>query len=417
MEPLTLQVQHGQEEAIECWDNDGDLQCYEDIQLRTASSATSVTNSSIRLSGHRDSISSRRSARSDIDSTGGGDEDWQVQLLDDEESVNEEALASAKIAGIPLPKSIPRSALVGGIIRRLGPRRTRDDFVDDWSDDVEFPDPDVVLELKSPQVASFPESLQQIGSTTASPVKAPASPCWSNNVTVRLRSAIEHSDGSRVDCDAGDVEGIPTIRPTLSRPPQRTSVINDSMLIKERDATRVFEDFEEDIELPQDDFLRLPSRKVGNARSSSPCPEDFDVEFSEGSIGVRFGGTARDHRSNPSSSLVSPSVSSYLTGESDDEGLDGLVIPEGPLDLDKSMRKRHESSTLNMMIPESAQATQDPTELEDFFSGFELESDNMFDTRRLSINPNVKCKTDRIGSPGRRILRTLKLFLKVVPLY
>ncbi|KAI9041719.1 putative cytokinesis regulator (Byr4) [Aspergillus affinis] len=408
MESLTFHLRRGDEETIESWDDDGDLQCYEDIQLRTASSATSVTNSSIRRSGHRDSISSRRSARSDLDSTAGDDEDWQVQLLDNEEAVNEEAIASAKSAGIPLPANVPKSALVGGTIKRLGPRKTKHKFVDDWSDDVEFPDPDAVLELKSPQAVSFPESLQQISSVAASPVKTSASPFWSDDIALRLQSSsMAHMDMYRED-DAGDVDDIPTIKPAKLRSPQRASVLNKTMSDKESNmADAPEENFEEDFDLPPDNSIRLSPLKA-TAETQSPSPEDFDMEWSEGSIGVRVGGTARDHRSNPSSSIsvVSPSASSCLTAESEDEGLDGLVIPEGPLDLTMSMQKRLGPHTAAVETLESKQASQDTTDQDDFFSGLELEGGDIFDTKKLSINPNIKCKADP-GSPARRSATTL----------
>lgn len=407
MDSLTFHLRHGDEETIESWDDDGDLQCYGDIQLRTASSATSVTNSSIRRSGHRDSVSSRRSARSDLDSTAGDDEDWQVQLLDNEEAVNEEAIASAKSAGIPLPANVPKSALVGGTIKRLGRRKTKHNFVDDWSEEVEFPDANAILELKSPQAASFPESLQQISSTAASPVKNSVSPFWNDDLTVRLHPSSTQMEKFRED-ELGDVEDIPTIKPVKLRSPQRAKVANKATPDKESNvAGEPEENFESDFELPPDDVIRLSPLKA-KAGTQSPSPEDFDMEWSEGSIGVRFGGTTRDHRSNPSSSVsvVSPSASSCLTGESEDEGLDGLVIPEGPLDLTMSMQKRLGPDTASVKMPESKQARQDPADQDDFFSGLDLDGGDIFDTKRLSINPNIKCKTDP-GSPARRSATTL----------
>jgi hypothetical protein len=407
MESLTLQVQHGDEETIECWDDDDDLQCYEDIHLRTASSATSVTNLSVRRSGHRDSISSRRSGRSDIDSNAGGDEDWQVQLLDNEEGVNEEAIASAKNAGIPLPANLPRSALVGGTIKRLGRRKPKQNFVDDWSEDVEFPGPGAVLELKSPHEASFPESLRQISSATTSPVKASASPFWGDEISSRLQSTFSGLDKYQVDDSVDDsVDDVPTIKAPRSRSPRGTGFLNDSRPDDQNDA---LEKFDEDFELPTDDFsLQLSHRKV-NSGIASPTPDDLDVDWSEGSIGVRFGGTTRDYRSNPSSSVsvVSPSASSCLTAESEDEGLEGLIIPDGPLDLETSLKKRQDSKHVSLSHSEPVKTSHEPPSADDFFSGLEIEDDNVFHSRKLSINPNVKCKTECPGSPARRSATTL----------
>ncbi|KAE8375877.1 hypothetical protein BDV26DRAFT_266799 [Aspergillus bertholletiae] len=404
MESLTLQVRRGEEETIECWDDDDDLQCYEDIQLRTASSATSVTNSSIRRSGHRDSVSSRRSGRSDLDSNAGGDEDWQVQLLDNEEGVNEEVIASAKNAGIPLPANLPRSALVGGAIKRLGRRKPKQNFVDDWSEDMEFPGPDGVLELKSPQESAFPESLRQISSAATSPVKA--SPFWSDDISSHLQSALSNLDSYQVNDSVVDADNVPTIRAPVSRPPQKTGFLNDSQPGKQNNDS---EDFEQDFELPADDLPLQLSHRQAISSISSPTPDELDVDWSEGSIGVRFGGTTRDHRSNPSSSVsvVSPSASSCLTAESEDEGLDGLIIPEGPLDLESSLRKRQEPKYVTLSHPKLAKPNRESASTDNFFSGLEIEDDDVFNSRRLSINPNVKCKTERPGSPTRRSATTL----------
>ncbi|PWY86321.1 hypothetical protein BO94DRAFT_76929 [Aspergillus sclerotioniger CBS 115572] len=406
MAPLTLEVRHSEEETIECWDDDDDLQCYEDIQLRAASTATSVTTSSIRRSGHRDSISSRRSARSDLDSNAGGDEDWQVQLLDNDELITEEAIASAKNAGIPLPTNVPRSALIGGTIKRLGHRKQKD-IVDDWSDDVEFPGPGSSLELKRSLDTSFPEALRQVSSAAVSPIKPSAASFWNSEVSTRLQSALAITSASQPGGGMSDTQDVPTIRVAGSRSPKRASLINSFTPSSDLDST---DNFEEDFELPADDdiLLRLSPRKA-NVGNTSPSPEDFDIDWSEGSIGVRFGGTARDHPSNPSSSVsvVSPSSSSCLTIESEDEGLEGLVIPEGPLDLEASLKKRKVPSSKDVVQLELTSVDRVPLGADDFFSGLEIESGEVFDPRRLSINPNVKCKMEIPRSPARHSTTTI----------
>ncbi|RAK98059.1 putative cytokinesis regulator (Byr4) [Aspergillus ibericus CBS 121593] len=406
MAPLTLEVRHSEEETIECWDDDDDLQCYEDFQLRAASTATSVTNSSIRRSGHRDSISSRRSARSDLDSNTGGDEDWQVQLLDSDEIVTEEAIASAKNAGIPLPANIPRSALIGGTIKRLGHRKQGKDIIDDWSDDVEFPGPDSTLELKRSLDTSFPGALRQVSSAAVSPIKTSAASLWDSEVSTPLHSALAIASTSQQGSGVSDSHDVPTIRVARSRSPERASLINSFIPDRDLDST---DNFEEDFELPADEVLLRLSPRKANVGNASPSLEDFDVDWSEGSIGVRFGGTARDHISNPSSSVsvVSPTTSSCLTIESEDEGLDGLIIPEGPLDLEESLKKRKVPPSKDIIQLEVASVDRAPPGTDDFFSELEIEGGEVFDPRRLSINPNVKCKTEIPKSPARHSTTTI----------
>ncbi|RAK94592.1 cytokinesis regulator [Aspergillus costaricaensis CBS 115574] len=405
MAPFTLEVRHSEEETIECWDDDDDLQCYEDIQLRAASTATSVTTSSVRRSGHRDSISSRRSGRSDIDSNAGGDEDWQVQLLDNDEIITEEAIASAKNAGIPLPMNVPRSALIGGTIKRLGHRKQKKDIVDDWSDDVEFPGPDGTLELKRSLNMCFPESLRQINSAAPSPTKTSAPGFWDSEVSTRLQSALAITSISPQEGELVDTQDVPTIRVAKPRSPDRATRIDSPTPERGQDST---DNLEDDFELPADDILlRLSPRKTA-VETAGPTPDDIDVDWSEGSIGVRFGGTARDQPSIPSSSVsvVSPSSSSCLTVESEDEGLDGLVIPEGPLDFEASLRKRKESPSDDVRL-ERRSVNQTPVLTDDFFSGLEVNNGEVFNPRRLSINPNVKCKTEIPKSPARHSTTTI----------
>ncbi|KAL4771379.1 hypothetical protein BDW60DRAFT_61645 [Aspergillus nidulans var. acristatus] len=400
MAPSTVDVRPNSEGSIECWDDDDELQCYEDIHLRAASSTTSVTNSSVRRSGHRDSISSRRSTRSDLDSTTGGDEDWQIQLLDEDEFVNEEAITSVQNAGIPLPVNIPRAALVGGTIKRLGRKKTKREFIDDWSDDLELPSPSVALELKRFHETSLPEALLHLGSTSPDAVNAP--PFLKNNLTPQLPTHAIPSDYS-TSFDVDDTEDIPTIKAAKQVPSQIPRIISNLDLSKE---TASVENFENDFELPANDSLQL---RNPSASASSPAPDDIDIDWSEGSIGVRFGGTTRDHRSNPSSSIsvVSPSASSYLTGESDDEGLDGLVIPEGPLNLGGRLTQPEKQSLPDAPYRVPEDRRQEQLRSDDFFSGLDINSGDVFSARRSSINPNIKYKTEPLGSPARRSATTL----------
>lgn len=409
MEPLTLQLPHGDAEAIECWDDDDDLLFNEDLHFRTASTATSVTNGSARRSGHRDSISSRFSARSDLDSAAGGDEeDWQVQLLENDERANEEAIASAKNAGIPLPADVPKSALLGGTIKRLGRRKPRKNVSDDWSEDVELPDSEC-LKLKDPNEQMFPETLRHINSTVTSPVKSSPSPFWGSDISERLYPALAASLVlPRDENDEIDTQDVPTIKLPKARASQRAIPIQHGLQLDTTEGNT--DSFDQDFEFPADNLpLNLPSRKT-NTTASSPFPDDFDIDWSEGSIGVRFGGTARDRRSNPSSSVsvASPSVSSCLTGESEDDGLDGLVIPDEPLDLETSLKKRQDSRpSFVKPPPKSAEGSQEPAGSDDFFRDLDVEGGNVFTSSNLALNPNVKCKTKCPESPARRSATTI----------
>ncbi|KAJ5189785.1 hypothetical protein N7491_008171 [Penicillium cf. griseofulvum] len=403
MESLQIHLRPGADESIECWDDDDDLQFSEDIHFRTASSAGSITNSSFRPSGHRDSISSRRSARSDIDSNA-GDEDWQVPLYDNDEFAKEDAIASAKTAGIPIPPDIPKSALIGGTIKRLSTRKTKQTFVDDWSEDVELPGPETLLQLKTPQETMFPDSLRHLSSAATSPVKSTTSPSWDEEFSTRLQSTLGPFDTFQDDNASLETRDIPTLK--APRSPKKLNFGNvgsDFNIEQEAD-----DDFNQDFELPVNHQPLELSHRKANFYVSSPTLEDFDLEWSEGSIGVRIGGTARDGRSVPSSSIsiASPSVSSCLTAESEEDGLDGLVIPEGPLDFSASLQKRQTAQAENVDAEES-QMDHIPSDADDFFSGIDIDNEKAFSFGKPALNPNIKCKTERPSSPTRRSATTL----------
>ncbi|OAX79702.1 hypothetical protein ACJ72_05978, partial [Emergomyces africanus] len=410
METSALRLRQLQEaeEAIECWDDDEDLHCSDDIQFRTVSAGTSVTgSSSFRPSGHRDSISSRRSCRSDLDSNGGDEEDWQLLLHDNDEAATKAAIASAKSAGIPLPADVPSSALLGGTIKRLGGRKIKKAIGDDWSEDLEFSGVEGKLELKLNPKETFPDSLRQLGSfPDFSPVKSrnfDSDPFLTNNTSrspPRKQQTFANLDRFRDTEDDGSFHDVPTIKIAKSRPQQ--TILPTSM----KKPTRDDENFEADLVFPTDgEPLKLSARK-DRAKSPDPSLDDFDTEWAEGSIGVRFGGTKRDGFSNRSStvSALSPSVSSCLTAESEDDGLDGLLLPDGPLDLEQAIKKRQQSQLSHS--PPSLAPKQSPKRAtvpsDDFFSGIEIGDGEVFDSGKLTLNRNIKRKTTRPISPARR---------------
>ncbi|EGC48262.1 cytokinesis regulator [Histoplasma capsulatum var. duboisii H88] len=404
--PLRLRQPQETDEAIECWDDDEDLQCNDDIQFRTVSAGTSVTgSSSFRPSGHRDSISSRRSCRSDLDSNG-GDEDWQLLLHDNDEAATKDAIASAQRAGIPLPTDVPSSALLGGTIKRLGGRKLKKAIGDDWSEDLELSGVEGDLELKFNRKETFPDSLLQLGSfSDLSPVKArdfDSDPFIINNDSLSppRKPNFANLDRFRDTEDDSSFHDVPTIKIAKSRPQQTILPAPSTKLIEDG------ESFEVDLEFPADgEPLKLSTRK-DRIKSPEPSLDDLDTEWAEGSIGVRFGGTKRDGFSNRSStvSALSPSVSSCLTAESQDDGLDGLLLPDGPLDLEQAIKRRqqsHLSQSPQTSAPHQSPRRASPTN-DDFFSGIEIGDGEVFDSGKLTLNRNIKRKNSRPISPARR---------------
>ncbi|KAA8619959.1 hypothetical protein TUN199_09152 [Pyrenophora tritici-repentis] len=84
------------------------------------------------------SLSSRMSVRSESESQ----DDWQFLITPDDRATNTSAITTAaKQAGIPIPTSVPPSALLGGSIKRLGKKRSSKKMAvdDDWGNDLELP--------------------------------------------------------------------------------------------------------------------------------------------------------------------------------------------------------------------------------------------------------------------------------------
>lgn len=420
MESLSHKPHQAVKEDIECWDDDEYLQGIDDIQFRNASS---TTIGSAHASYHRESISSHLSTRSDRGSNGGGDEDWQVLLPEDDESSTTSAIASAKSAGIPIPANVPSSALLGGTIKRLGGRRLKKVFVDDWGEDLELPKVEKGgLTLKKKEESDFPETLRQFSAELSNLSVATKSQC---NMTFveRMESSRKAKSGSisldhfRDGDDDDDFFGdVPTIKVAKNRSPGKPSVLlpPPSKLAKD------FENIEEDLEFPADgEPLKLSTQRGDPKTPAGQFIDDFDMEWAEGSLGTRFGGTRREGRSNPSSSITafSPSASSCLTAESEDEGLDGLVLPDGPIKFNEVLKKRLE----NVSPPDSLNHTEmKPVETpviakEDFFSGIEIGDGDVFDSGKLTLNRNIKHKATRQTSPIRRTAMTITFTNKVQP--
>ncbi|MCJ1229741.1 hypothetical protein MMC12_006411 [Toensbergia leucococca] len=411
MEQSTLKSRQPAQEDIECWDDDEDLQGIDDLQFRNVSSTTNAT--------HRESISSRASMKSDRDSIGGAEEDWQVLLPADDEVSTTTAIASAKSAGIPIPANVPTSALLGGTIKRLGGRKLKKVLGDDWSEDLEIPKiGEGGFQFKKNEANDFPEAIRQI-SAAFSDMTSPSKPQASMSFRERMESVRKSKpcDGAldkfQDDEDEEDFFGdVPTLKIAKNRSTQKpVNFAPPPVFSPPTKLLNSMDDFEDDLEFPADGQpLKLSARKEIPKTPASQLNDDFDTEWAEGSLGTRFGGTRRDGRSNPSSSIsaLSPSVSSCLTAESEDEGLDGLILPDGPLKFDEVLKKRLENAS-----PDPAdysgerQAEKRAAAKEDFFAGIEIGDGDVFDSGKLTLNRNIKHKTARQTSPARRTAMTL----------
>ncbi|KIW92450.1 uncharacterized protein Z519_06297 [Cladophialophora bantiana CBS 173.52] len=402
MEALTLKQRTPVESPdVENWDDD-DFENLEDVHFRTASTATSVI--SHPQAHRRDSVSSRMSMRSESNQ---GDENWDV-LVDEQASIKD-AIALAKSKGIPLPTNIPRSALEGGTIRRLKGKEIKKAIADDWSEDLDLPGTDTPLKLAKHDDRDLSESLRQISAAFRTSPKTPeAKDVFDQTIrSPKSRSAavpITLDAFRDTDEDAGFAD-VPTIKVAKHRSPQKPLLFRQPPTPVKPET----ENIEEDLELPSDGQLRLSTRKP--PPSTPQQSDDFDLEWAEGSLGTRNAGTRRGGRSarSSSASALSPSVSSAFTAESEDEGLEGLILPDGPIQFeDKLKRRQHEHpSEPPRSVPDHKEASRMSTGKDDFFSGLEIGDGEVFDAAKLTLNRNVKHKSTRPASPSKRTTTTL----------
>ncbi|MCJ1433860.1 hypothetical protein MMC27_003225 [Xylographa pallens] len=415
MEPLSLRLPQPVEDEPESWDDDVDLQDFDVLQFRNVSSTTVAT--SFSSTHHRDSISSRTSVKSDMD----GDEPVEMQIATGDDAAMSNAIASAKRAGIPIPSNVPSSALLAGTIKRLGGRQVKKALREDWGEDLELPKADEGgLKLKKNEEQEFPDQLRHISAAfikTPSPSKPQSNMSFLERIQSagKARATVSALAKFRDDEDNDDFGDVPTIRVAKNRPPQKMMDFTPPQVHSAK-ASKDVENFEDDLIFPTDgEPLKLSARKDIAKTPALQKQDDFDADWgdgSQGSLGTSLGGTRRTGRSNRSSSIsalspsvFSPSLSSCLTVESEDEGLDGLILPDGPLKLEEALKKRVENASPDPSDgrkPEVRAAAK-----EDFFTGIEIGDGDVFDSGKLTLNRNIKHKLARQTSPTRRTAVTL----------
>ncbi|KAF2097153.1 hypothetical protein NA57DRAFT_77407 [Rhizodiscina lignyota] len=106
---------------------------------------------------------------------------------------------------------------------------------------------------------------------------------------------------------------------------------------------KVDDDWGLDIDLPTQDAspLKLNPSYALKGRTDPTTPErdedDFDLDWAEGSLGTRNGGTKKERRTRSSStSAMSPSMGSFTTTDGEE---DGFLLPDEPLDLSARLQK------------------------------------------------------------------------------
>ncbi|KAG0642552.1 hypothetical protein HOY80DRAFT_881474 [Tuber brumale] len=406
----TSQFLHGQADRMECWDDDPDFAGIDPTftQPLPASSPKNNKRTSLDNRDRRESISSRMSMQSssyDFDSPESGDHERQV-LLDESPAA---AIASAINAGIPIPENVPSSALIGGTIKRLGTTKKARKIAthDDWGEDLELPISGMSLKVRGQGGLEFPDSLQQILPESRPPSRTNVMLPQSASAQLNKYREVEDDDDFFADTDDLPTPRISPARRTLQQQKSNASLLLTPPLSESaaRGSPSVDDDFENDFEFPADAPLQL-NIKTGesNRHQVQVLDSDFEDWAEGGSLGTRFGGTSR-----LGSSIISPSVSSVAAESEDEAPLDGIELPSGNLpDLAVTLERRKRAS-YPMDASTSFETKEDLTSKEEFFDGIEIEEgEEVFDSRKLTLNRNVKHKpSTRKTSPVRRSAMSL----------
>ncbi|QSL66195.1 hypothetical protein MERGE_000570 [Pneumocystis wakefieldiae] len=261
-----------------------------------------------------------------------------------------EVMEKAAMSGIPLPRNITPSSLMGGTIRRLGTCRADVTVMDDWGDDIQLTSG--ALNERPIQRSVAVEDAEVFGDIEdwSAAVEKPQTA-----VQKRLR------------------EGL------LPRKSVEPSIIAQNSACED--------EFELDFDIPNnmDSFhIHHPPAKTHAMGISHPTTLESDNDdWGDSSLGIRSAGAdSRSARASVASSL-SPSMSSMTLSE-DESILEGIELPSSALDLQKRFdicRQRK----INERTLKEVQFLKD-----DFFVDIEVDKDNFLDsTKNFNSNVNI----------------------------
>src|SRR5690606_35166009 len=90
-------------------------------------------------------------------------------------------------------------------------------------------------------------------------------------------------------------------------------------------------------------------------------------------------------------SMMSPSMTSTFTLESEETNLDDLKLPEGPIDFKSVLEKRQRPPTDDTLVNR-----------DDFFDDIDIGEGEIFDPAKLTLNRNISAKQTKKGSPSKK---------------
>ncbi|KAK9365749.1 hypothetical protein V1509DRAFT_357407 [Lipomyces kononenkoae] len=325
---------------IETWDDDSELDIEGDLFSKLSTLENQGSSSSLASSRNSKASFSFEDELMELDSNDGT-----------RKSVNKR---------IPFSQS-SHSPLVDGANNVWASNATNVDF-DDWGHDLEVDDESAMLTIKAAKRVVTADIIG--GNLFKAPTQGSGTLKQRSTRSPRLQSS----------------QKSPAM-PTLSE-----------VKLSQPDP---FDCMEMDFEMPESlKTLELKTR----LRPQTPLQPESDIEgWGDESVNSRYTSSRRDTGFSNRSSMISTfsPASSSVTYESEDEGLLGLQIPEGPLNFQQLLDMRKKSFS-----PEPPSSHVLDASKEDFFDGLEIgDGDDIFDAGKLTVNRNVKHRSD-ISQPS-----------------
>ncbi|KTW28108.1 hypothetical protein T552_01969 [Pneumocystis carinii B80] len=259
-----------------------------------------------------------------------------------------EVMEKAAISGIPLPRNITPSSLIGGTIRRLGTRKMGVTVMDDWGDDIQL------------------------------------TPGILNEKCIQRSAVIENDDVF------GDIEDWPSkfekpqtaVQKRLREGLLPRKSVEPSIIAQNNPCDDIFES---DFDIPNniDNFhIHYPHAKTHTLGipHGSTLESDND-DWGESSLGIRSAGAESISARASVASSLSPSMNSMTLSE-DESILEGIELPSSALDLQKRFDICRQKK-INERTLKEAQFLK-----EDFFADIEVDRDNFLDSSK-NFNSNV----------------------------
>lgn len=175
---------------------------------------------------------------------------------------------------------------------------------------------------------------------------------------------------------------------------------------KKKSRPKIDDDWDNDLDMPDGGLTLKPKAPEPVPTTPGELDDEFD-EWAEGSLGIRFAGTRRNR--SISASGMSPSLGSVTMDSEAEDDFKGLELPDN-MDLEALLKKRRAADAELSDFSQTSPAVEQPKtanvhkkskllsdDNDDFFNDLDFGpgANDLLDTKKRTINKNLKVKTSR----------------------